>query len=76
MKIIEQEMLLAHEDELNNFDGEVDKLVIPKPKFSKEILNLRHVLNNVIRSKKYSEAEEITSKLEIMEYNEIEKWNK
>jgi hypothetical protein len=64
MKKIEQDMINAHEEELRQFDEEVDKLVIPKPKFSKEVLGLRHILNNVIKAKKYSEAEEITEKLD------------
>lgn len=87
MKAIEQDMLKSHEEEMNNFEIELEKIVIPKPKFSKEILNLRHNLNNMIRAKKYSEAEEMTHKLDIMvgfkrlyvnlqEFEESEKWNK
>jgi len=76
MKNIEQEMIDAHQEELLQFDEEVDKLVIPKPKFSKEILNLRHSLGNIIKAKKYNEAQEISEKLEILELQETDRWNK
>lgn len=66
MKKIEQEMIDAHDEELFKFDEEVDKLTIPKPKYSKDILNLRHMLNNIIKAKKYDEAQDVSDKLELM----------
>jgi len=69
-------MIDAHEDEQARFDEEVDKLTIPKPKYSKEVLNLRHMLNNIIKAKKYDEAQDVSDKLDLMEKRETEKWNK
>lgn len=66
MKAIEQDMLKSHEEEMENFEVELEKIVIPKPKFTKEILTLRHNLNTMIRAKKYTEAEEISEKLEVL----------
>lgn len=49
-------MIDAHDEELGRFDLEVDQLTIPKPKFSRDVLNMRHMLNNIIKAKKYDEA--------------------
>ena len=57
---IEAELLRAQEEELRRFDEEIEKIVIPPPKFSKEILENRLVLKKLIAGKKYSEAQKVS----------------
>jgi len=74
IKIIEQEMVNAHEEESLKYDQEVSRLVAPKPKFTTDVLNMRHLLEKLIQAKRYSEAEAISKKLENLEKKETEKW--
>lgn len=48
---------------MENFNQELNKVEIPKIKYSKLVLNMRYVLESCIKTKKYSEAQEIKEKL-------------
>ena len=37
---------------MENFEVEVSKVVVPKCKYSKDILNMKYVLENLIKAKK------------------------
>lgn len=54
---IEAELLKAQEEELKKFDEEVEKIIIPPPKFSKKILDNRVMLKKLVAAKNYSEAQ-------------------
>lgn len=63
---IETELMRAQEEELQRFDEEIEKIVVPPPKYSKELLNSRHILPKLVNGKKYGEAQEISDKIERM----------
>ena len=64
-KKIEQELSDTHQEEIRKFDEEIDSVVIPRPKFSKDLINSHIILQNLIKTKKYIEAQEISDKIEI-----------
>ena len=66
MKKIEQELSNTHQEEITKFNEEIESIVIPKPKFSKNLINDHVVLQNLIKTKKYSEAQEVSDKIEDM----------
>ena len=66
MKKIEQELSNTHQEEVTKFNEEIESIVIPKPKFSKNLINNHVVLQNLIKTKKYSEAQEISDQIEEM----------
>lgn len=50
---IELELVETHKKELQIFDEEVEKIEIPKVKYSKDILNLRTVFQRMLKAKQY-----------------------
>jgi len=72
---VKQNLISAHKDELKKFDKESELIPISKPKFSREYLTEQSLLNGLIRTKRYSEAEALTNKIKAMEIQETEKWN-
>ena len=65
IKNIENDLQSAHEEEIRRFDEETGQIVVPKPKFSKEFLNMQHTLEKMIKAKMYTEAQDISDKLEL-----------
>lgn len=48
---IEEELNETHSKELQIFDEEVEKIEIPRVKYSKEVLNLRVVFQRLLKAK-------------------------
>jgi len=71
-KIVKQNLVTAQKEELKAFDKEIEQTPIPKPKFSKEFLNEQSLLNGLIRTRRYSEAEVLTNKLKDMVIDGLE----
>ena len=65
IKNIENDLQSAHQEEIRRFDEETGQIVVPKPKFSKDYLNMQHTLEKLIKSKMYTEAQDISDKLEL-----------
>ena len=66
IKQVEEELIESHQEELRRFDEEIEKIVIPKPKFSKELLDNRHILQKLVNAKQYSDAQQVSDKIEQM----------
>ena len=50
---IEEELNDTHRKELSIFDEEVDKIEIPRVKYSREVLNLRVVFQRLLKAKQF-----------------------
>eukprot|EP01017_Pseudomicrothorax_dubius_P019042 TRINITY_DN2096_c0_g1_i24.p1 TRINITY_DN2096_c0_g1~~TRINITY_DN2096_c0_g1_i24.p1 ORF type:complete len:105 (+),score=23.94 TRINITY_DN2096_c0_g1_i24:435-749(+) len=51
LRKIEQDLVETHFKELQIFDEEVEKIEIPKVKYSKEVLNLRVIFQKMLKAK-------------------------
>ncbi|KRX01050.1 hypothetical protein PPERSA_00798 [Pseudocohnilembus persalinus] len=74
LKQIEDNLILQHQREQEEFEDEIQKLEIPKVKYSKDVINMKYVFENYIKAKKYPEAEDLKKKIRIQEEKEQEKW--
>ncbi|EAR82697.2 hypothetical protein TTHERM_01093630 (macronuclear) [Tetrahymena thermophila SB210] len=76
LKQLEENMVQQHQQEIIVKEQELQQIQPGKCKYSKEILNLRFVLENLIKCKKYGEAHEVKERLAKLEKQEEEKWVK
>ena len=66
MKTTENEMIVVHQEELEKFEDEINEIAIPKPKFTKEVLNLQNIISKMIKAKRYREAEALIKKVKAL----------
>lgn len=71
--ILEDEMKARHAQELANFQKHMIESISNKPKFSKELLNLRRVQETLAKAKDYKEAHRIKMRADQLEAWELEK---
>jgi hypothetical protein len=70
---LEEEMKGRHARELANFQKHMIESISNKPKFSKELLNLRRIQDTLARAKDYKEAHRIKMRADQLEAWELEK---
>ena len=70
---LEEEMKARHARELANFQKHMIESISNKPKFSKELLNLRRIQDTLARAKDYKEAHRIKMRADQLEAWELEK---
>ena len=66
-------MLERHSMELAEFHAEMTSEIPWRPKFSKELLNLRKVQDTLAKAKQYSDAHKVKLKADRREAMELEK---
>lgn len=71
---IEQELVETHQKEQKIFDEEVEKIEIPRVKYSRDVLNLRTVFERMLKAKQFGDAENIKNQIEKLEREEEGKW--
>ena len=71
--MLEEETKARHAQELANFQKHMIESISNKPKFSKELLNLRRVQETLAKAKDYKEAHRIKMRADQLEAWELEK---
>ena len=66
-------MKARHARELANFQKHMIESISNKPKFSKELLNLRRIQDTLARAKDYKEAHQVKMRADQLEAWELEK---
>lgn len=66
IKQIEEDLVASQAEEARRFDEEIEKIEIPKPKFSKELLENKMTLEKLVKAKNYTEAQIVSDKIEVM----------
>lgn len=72
----EAAMLERHSMELAEFHADMTSEIPKKPKFSKDLLNVRSIQDTLARAKSYSDAHKVKLKGDKMEAMELEKINR
>eukprot|EP01006_Ploeotia_vitrea_P017603 TRINITY_DN48817_c0_g1_i1.p1 TRINITY_DN48817_c0_g1~~TRINITY_DN48817_c0_g1_i1.p1 ORF type:complete len:349 (-),score=53.79 TRINITY_DN48817_c0_g1_i1:476-1522(-) len=72
----EAAMLERHSKELAEFHAEMTNELPKRPKFSKDLLNLRKIQETLAKQKNYSEAHKVKNKSDRVEAAELEKINR
>ncbi len=73
---IENEMIERQKKELEELHNKLETALPVKAKPSSALLNLRMVQQNLVKQKKYAEANETKQKAQAIEADEDEKWTK
>ena len=72
---LEEKMRERHQGEVMEFQSQVaEKMQSARPKFSKELLNIRRIQETLAKQKEYAEAHKTKMKADLMEAEEMERF--
>ena len=72
----EANLIASQQEELLKFEEEIGKAFNPKVKFSKLVLNMKCILEKMVKGKMYSEAQNLRAEIEKLEERENIEWER